>query len=119
MPSTTTYDGGEVVVVNVLFSSQSGFKPRPAVVVSTNNFHRDLPDVIVCPISSQPQHYAQPGSGGCPLVHWKGVGLRYPSTVRVSNIVAVEKTIIKRVLGMLSDDDLDQVRKRLRHAFGL
>jgi len=55
MPSTTTYDRGQVVVVSVPFSDQSGAKPRPALVVSADAFHRTLLDVILCPISSQPK----------------------------------------------------------------
>ena len=54
MPSTTTYNRGHVVVVSVPFSNHSGVKPRPALVISAAPFHRDLPDLIVCPISSQP-----------------------------------------------------------------
>ncbi len=85
MPSTTIYKHGQVVVVNVPFSNQSGAKPRPALVVSTEGFHRKLPDVIVCPISSQSRYYQRPGPGDLPLHHWKAVGLRYPSTVRIDS----------------------------------
>jgi len=46
MPSTTTYSRGQVVVVNVPFTAQTGSKPRPALVVSVEAFHRKLPDVI-------------------------------------------------------------------------
>ncbi|MBI2467207.1 MAG: type II toxin-antitoxin system PemK/MazF family toxin [Candidatus Rokubacteria bacterium] len=119
MPSTTTYRRGQAVVVNVVFPDQSGVKLRPAVVVSTEAFHRKLPDVIVCPISSQPRYYDRPGPGDHPLEDWEAVGLRHPSTARISNILAVEKQIIKRVLGALSSSDLEQVTRGLRYAFGL
>lgn len=119
MPSTTTYKQGHVIVVNVPFSNHSGIKPRPALVVTTEAFHRDLPDLIVCPISSQRRYYQQPGLGDCPLREWRAVGLRHPSTVRISKILAVDKQIIKRVLGLLSPQDLDQVETGLRGAFAL
>lgn len=119
MPSTTIYKRGEVVVVNVPFSDHSGSKPRPALVISTEVFHRTLPDVIVCPISSRPRYYRRPGPGDRPLQHWKTVGLRHPSTVRISNLLAVEKKIIKRSLGRLSKDDLEHVEEGLRLALGL
>jgi mRNA-degrading endonuclease toxin of MazEF toxin-antitoxin module len=79
MPSTTTYKRGHVIVVNVPFSNHTGIKPRPALVISTDAFHRDLPDLIVCPISSQPRYYQRPGSGDCPL---RG-GARLGSGIRV------------------------------------
>jgi len=47
------------------------------------------------------------------------VGLRYPSTVRVSSILAVDKKIIKRSLGRLLKDDLEHVEDGLRLALGL
>ncbi len=108
-----------MVVVNVPFTGQSGAKPRPALVVSVEAFHRRLLDVIVCPISSQPRYYQRPGSGDHPLKHWKAVGLRHPSTARISNLLAVEKKLIKRVLGALHAEDLARVEDGLRAAFGL
>jgi mRNA-degrading endonuclease toxin of MazEF toxin-antitoxin module len=107
------------VVVNVSFTGQTGSKPRPALVVSVEAFHRKLPDVIVCPISSQPRYYRKPGPGDRPLKHWKAVGLRYASTARISNILAVEKKLIRRVLGTLHAEDLARVELGLREAFGL
>lgn len=115
----TTYSRGDVVVVNVVFTGQGGSKPRPALVVSTDAFHKKLPDLVVCPISSQPRFFAKPGTGDHPLEHWKAVGLRHPSTVRISNIVAVEKRIIKGVLGAVQADDLAAVEQGLRKAFAL
>lgn len=119
MPSTTIYKRGEVVVVNVPFSNHSGSKPRPALVISTEAFHRTLLDVIVCPISSRPRYYQRPGPGDRPLHHWKAVGLRHPSTVRISNLLAVDKKIIMRSLGRLPKADLEHVEEGLRLALGL
>jgi mRNA interferase MazF len=119
MPSTTTYDRGQIVVVNIPFSDQSGAKLRPALVVSSERFHRALPDVIVVPVSSQLKYYQHPGAGDRPLHHWKAVGLRYPSTARISNIVAVDKTLINRILGTLPADDIERVADGLRQAFAL
>jgi len=119
MPSTTTYSPGQVVVVNVPFTSQAGSKPRPALVVSVEAFHRELPDVIVCPVSSQPRRHQRPGPGDHPLKHWGTVGLRHPSTARLSNLLSVEKKLIKRVLGRLHPEDLARVTQGIREAFGL
>jgi mRNA interferase MazF len=119
MPSTTIYRHGQVVVVNVPFTGQTGSKRRPALVVSVEAFHQKLADVIVCPISSQPRYYQKPGPGDHPLKHWKTVGLRHPSTARISNILAVEKKLIKRVLGALHTEDLARVEHGLREALGL
>jgi len=119
MPSTTTYKRGQIVVIDVPFTGQTGSKPRPALIVSADSFHRKLLDIIVCPISSQPRYYQKPGPGDHPLRQWARVGLRYPSTARISNIVAVEKKLIRRVLGLLPQEDLQRVENGLRGAVGL
>ncbi|MGH7897394.1 MAG: type II toxin-antitoxin system PemK/MazF family toxin [Candidatus Binatia bacterium] len=119
MPSTTTYERGRLVVVNVPFSNHSDMKPRPALIVSLSSFHDDLPDVILCPVSSQPRRYRHPGPGDHPLRDWRVTGLRRPSTVRVSKMLAVDKRIIKRTLGSLSAQDLVRVERGLRDALGL
>jgi len=119
MRSTTTYKHGQIVVVNVPFTTQTGSKPRPALVASAEAFHKRLHDVIVCPISSQPRYYRKPGPGDHPLAHWKGAGLRHPSTARISNLLAVDKKLIKRVLGTLHVDDLARIEQGLRDALGL
>jgi mRNA interferase MazF len=119
MPSTTTYEQGEVVVVDVSFSDGSGTKRRPALVITTTSFHDGIPDIIVCPISSQPRYYTQPGPGDCPIRGWRALKLRYESTVRVSKMLAVDKRIIRRTLGTLSQRDMADVQFSLRAAFGL
>jgi mRNA-degrading endonuclease toxin of MazEF toxin-antitoxin module len=119
MASTTTYRRGQVIVVNVPFTGQTGSKPRPAVIVSAATFHRTLPDVIICPISSQPRYYTAPGPGDHPLKHWSKIGLRYPSTARLSNLMAVDKKLIKGPLATMPAEDLGRIESGLRFALGL
>jgi mRNA interferase MazF len=119
MPSTTTYRQGHVVVVEVPFADLSGTKRRPALVVSAEKFHRVLPDLIVCPISSQARFYRRPGPGDCPLSDWRRAGLRHPSTVRISKLLAIEKQIVRKALGVLPPDDLARVAGGIRQALGL
>ena len=106
-------------MVNVPFTGQTGSKPRPALVLSVAAFHQKLLDVIVCPISSQPRHHRKPGIGDHPLEYWKAVGLRHPSTARISKLLAVEKKLVKRALGRLQPEDLARIQQGLREAFGL
>src|SRR5260370_42067280 len=85
MSSTTIYRRGEVVVVNVPFSGHAGAKSRPALVLSSDAFHRKLPDLIFCPTSSQPRFYNQPGGGAHPFDAWNSLGFVNPCTARLSN----------------------------------
>jgi mRNA-degrading endonuclease toxin of MazEF toxin-antitoxin module len=119
MPSTITFKRGQVIVVDVPFSDHSGTKPRPAMIISADAFHRDLPDIIVCPISSQPRYYTHPGPGDCPLQAWRAIGLRHPSTLRVSKLLAIDKRIARRTLGTAPPEDLARVNVALRQALAL
>jgi len=119
MRSTTTCRRGGVVVVNVPFTDHSGTKKRPAIIVSADGFHRTLPDVIVCPISSRPRYFEHPGAGDLPLRSWKAAGLRYPSTVPISRTLAIHKNLIGRVLGRLPSGELNRVESALRVALAL
>jgi mRNA interferase MazF len=105
--------------VSVVFSDQTGAKRRPALVLSTETFHRRLPDLVVCAVSSQPRFFSRPGAGDHPLRGWQTAGLRFPSTARLSKLIAVDKTIVLRVLGRVSAEDLRHVKAGLREAFGL
>jgi mRNA-degrading endonuclease toxin of MazEF toxin-antitoxin module len=89
------------------------------VVVSSEVFHARLPDLIACSISSQPRFYRRPGPGDCPLRDWRAIGLRHPSTVQISKILAVDKAIIKQSLGLVSAQDLVRVEAGVRQALGL
>ena len=89
------------------------------MIVSADDFHRDLPDIIVCPISSQPRYYNRPGPGDCPLQRWRDIGLRHPSTLRVSKLLAIDKGIIRRTLGITPAEDLARANVALRQALAL
>ena len=119
MRSMTTFDRRQVVVVDVPFSDGTGAKPRPALIISDHSFHSALPDVIVCPISSQPRWYTKPGLGDCAIRTWQALNLRYPSTVRVSKILSVDKKIIRKKLGILAQPDMADVESALRTALRL
>lgn len=119
MSSTTTYKRGQVVVVDVTFSDLSATKRRPALVVSTDAVHRTLSDVVVCPISSQARFFGRPGPGDQPLQNWKSAGLRHPSTVRASKILAVDKRVLGRTVGRVSDADQRRIDDVLRRTLDL
>lgn len=119
MSSTTTYERGQVIVVNVPYTDGFGVKARPALVVSARDFHRKLPDIIICPITSQPRYHHRPGPGDHPLRRWRKARLHHPSTVRVSKLLSVDKRLIKSTLGTLASEDLGAIESLLRDALNL
>ena len=53
MPPTTSYSFGDIVLVPFPFTDQSGAKKRPAIVVSSQVYHRERPDLIIMAVTSQ------------------------------------------------------------------
>jgi mRNA interferase MazF len=105
---------GDVVVVD--FPGVTGFKRRPAIVLSTDAYHSTRPDVILGLITSQVAGSTGPTDHA--LVDWAAAGLRLPSLFR-SFLVTVPRTAVHQVAGHLSDQDWLAVRARLGTALAL
>jgi mRNA interferase MazF len=104
---------GDVVTVD--FPGATGTKRRPAVVVSTDTYHRTRPDVILGLLTSQ----VAPATGptDCVLQDWQAAGLRSPSAFRafLATLSATNLTTI----GHLSERDWRKVQDRLRVALAV
>ena len=53
MPSTTPYNFGDVVLVGFPFTNLQTTKKRPAVIISSQSYQQNRPDVILMAITSQ------------------------------------------------------------------
>jgi len=115
MPITTGYSFGDIVLVPFPFTDQTAAKKRPAIVVSSEAYHRDRRDVIVMAVTSQ----ARPGSGiGESAVEgWKDAGLLKPSIVKPV-LATIDRDLIVRKLGALRDDDCSAVQRTLSAILG-
>lgn len=97
----TRYRFADVVLVPFPFTDQSATKKRPAVVVSSEAFHREHTDVIVMAISSQPRPMSETEAA---VHHWQRAGLLNPSVIKPV-ITTLDTTLVIKKLGHLSDDD--------------
>ena len=50
----TGYEFGDIVLVPFPLTDQSTTKRRPAVVISSQAYHRQRPDLIIMAVTSQP-----------------------------------------------------------------
>lgn len=108
--STTPYEPGDVVLVRIVFTDHSGLKTRPAAVVSTAVYHARRGDVIVVPITSNRTNLM---FADLALADWGQAGLVRPSVAKAV-VQTVERSVIERFLGRLSDRDAGAVRATLR-----
>lgn len=92
---------GEFWVADIPFTSGSGSKKRPVLVLWL-----DGQDCVVAAVTS-----AAPRSpADVLLTDWRLAGLRVPSTVRLSRLDCLEQTLLIHKLGSISAGDTVQVK---------
>jgi PemK-like, MazF-like toxin of type II toxin-antitoxin system len=109
MPS---YFKNEVVLVRYPFSTLSGVKVRPAVIVNAPHTSQD---VFSVPLTSRTASLL---TGEFVLAGWTTAGLRRPTAVKRGLYTLHEALILKRV-GLLTPDDAEQLERSLRQWLGL
>ncbi len=94
---------GDVVMVDGPFSDRTGSKKRPALVVQTNTLNALLDDTIIVAITSQPSHpFATRLFIDIATADGQQTGLKFNSTVRCENVLAVDCKFIYRIRGRFS-----------------
>lgn len=115
MPSTTSYSFGDIVLVPFPFTDQSATKRRPAVIVSSDRYHRERPDLIIMAVTSQ----ARPagGVGEVQVKEWQAAKLLKPSVVKPV-ITTIEHSLVIRTLGRLKEVDQQALQQALAAVIG-
>jgi mRNA interferase MazF len=102
----TGYSRGDIILVGLVFSDESGTKLRPALVVSSSHYQRARREMIVSAITSNVERRLY---GDHPISDWKGAGLLSPSI----------GTSIVRTIKQLSESDMNAVDNELRRCLGI
>ena len=109
---TTCCEFGDVVLVPFPFTDQSTTKKRPAVVVSSDRYHRERQDLIILAVTSQVRDELTVGE--VLICEWEEAGLLKPSLLKPL-LATVEQGLVIRKLGRLVESD----RRALRSALDL
>jgi mRNA interferase MazF len=102
----TSYQTGDLLLVDFPMTSSGPGKPRPALVILDTG---DA-DVMLARVTSQSRNTPY----DVPIIDWKKSGLLAPSIVRLHKIATVAKTRVQRVLGTLEATDRQQIRTVLQ-----
>jgi mRNA interferase MazF len=102
----TTYQTGDLLLVDFPMTTSGPAKPRPALVVLDTG---DA-DVMLARVTTQSRNTPF----DVPIADWKKSGLLAPSIVRLHKIATVAKTRVQRVLGCLEASDRQQIRAVLQ-----
>lgn len=102
---------GDIVLVKFPFTNLGGSKLRPAVIIAEAKL-----DVLLCFITSQTlwqdpfDIHIYPTSEN---------GLLKESLIRTSKIATLERSLLKGLLGNLSDNEISQVNLKLKELLAL
>jgi mRNA interferase MazF len=86
-----------------------------AVVVSSEAYHRERPDLILMAITSQVR--PTPTVGEVAVLHWQEAGLLKPSVIKPL-LTTIEASLALRQLGRLHADDQASLRQVLGAVLG-
>ena len=103
-------NAGDVVVT--LFPGAQVTKRRPAIVLSSDEYHKTRPDVIIGLVTSQVS--LRIGPTDCELLDWSQAGLRTASVFRAYLFTTLSSNVIN--IGRQSDRDWAAVRNCLSTA---
>lgn len=115
--SYSSFEQGEVVVVDLLFSNLEGSKIRPVLVISSTEYNKYEADVVVLKITSQQKQTPFTVSlTNKALVRGE---LKVESSIKTDFPLAIEKSKIIRRIGMVEPATIMKVKENLRRVFDL
>jgi len=91
-------------------------KRRPAVILSSANYHATRPDIIVGLVTSQTTKSTAPTD--FLIQDWQTAGLRVPSAFRAF-IVTLPRSAVVSTMGTLTPLDWNEVVTRIKLAMAL
>ncbi len=109
-----TLKSADVIIAD--FPGVTGIKRRPAVVISTVDYHTIAGDVILGAVTTNLTIATTPTDHL--IANWTGAGLRRPSAFR-SFLVTLPQSKVLAVIGHLSPADWQKVQACLRKAIAV
>ena len=111
----TDYNFGDIVLVPFPFTDQSTVKKRPAVIVSSDAYNLQRPDIVIMAVTSQ--MYSADRFGDTIITEWQAAGLLKPSVFK-SIFTTIEKGLILKRLGRIGNQDRSALREMLQTILG-
>jgi mRNA interferase MazF len=114
MQSTTLYRRGDIILVDFVFTVGTGTRRRPALLLTSDTYHRGRQEAIVAAITSNTDRLLV---GDYLIAEWSTAGLRFPS-VATGIIRTIKQWDIVRKLGSMSPQDMTAVEAKLTLELG-
>jgi mRNA interferase MazF len=115
MPPSASYRFGDVVWVEVPYTDSTGEKDRPVVIVSSDRYHRELPDLLIMPITGST--WIDSRFGSVEILDPTPAGLSKPSVIKPV-VQTVDRKRIRSRCGALDKQTRSNLQRTLRELFG-
>ncbi len=115
--NSLSFEQGDLVVADLMFSEQIGVKRRPALVVSNSKFNRESDDLILFKITSRGSKTKYDV-----LLTSKDLEkgqLKSESQIMVDNPVTAYKKLIESKIGKISAQKLKEVKQKIKELYKL
>ena len=116
---TGSNEGGlarqDIVLVDFIFSEDTGSKRRPVLVLSSAEYHHGRQEAVVAAITSNTRRILP---GDHLMDDWEHAGLPLPSVV-TGIIRTIKQGMIGRKLGFVSEKDMIGIEVNLKTILGL
>jgi len=113
MKSIINYEKWDIILVPFPFTNLTTSKKRPALIVSPNEYNEKL-DVVIAFITSKLD--LEYRIGDYKIQEWGKSNLPKPSMLRMKFAI-IDKSIIIKKLGRLSEKDVEKFSKLLKDFF--
>ncbi len=107
----TTYSFGDVLLVPFPFTDQTTTKKRPTIVISSDIYNQEKPDIILIAVTSQISTPLQ--FGDMLITDWSKSGLIKPSAIKPI-VTTLEKALVIKKLGKLEALDIQALKNFLK-----
>jgi len=109
----TIFEPGQVVLIPFPFTDFTAIKQRPALVISSASFNQTHRDLIAVAITSQNPFDTQSDEITLTEESQKSAGLPKPSKVKAGKIISIDQNLIRKKLGSISAESLNEIAKRV------
>jgi mRNA interferase MazF len=115
--NSSSFEQGDIVVANIVYSEQIGVKTRPALVISNTGYNKKSDDLILLKITS-----AGTKTQYDILLNNKNIEegeLKTESHIMVDNPVTTYKKLIQQKIGKITKQKLLEVKQKTKELYNL
>lgn len=103
------YKRGDVILIPFPFTDLSAAKRRPALVISSGNFHQSGKDLVVCAITSQSPTLVGAFDYLLSESDLASAGLPKLSKIRCGKMATLDSRIVRRKIGELPSSTVSEI----------